>query len=119
VWYKDVKGKESRLVISKRVCRCYKVLIFDLVKKVGSVSPSLFIKYNHYARIIPLSLCLPTVVPVRLPFKHKEGLATEYAICEYTNLKCTLAFVVFAFAFLDANCLVSPFGICTAFEVLE
>jgi hypothetical protein len=75
VWCKGVEGKESRLVIFKRVCRCYRVLIFDLVKKVRSVSPSLFIKDNHYARMIPLSLCLPTVVPVRLSLKHKEGLA--------------------------------------------
>jgi len=41
------------------------------------------------------------------------------AISKYSNLEGALAFVMSAFAFFDADCLVSLFGVCAAFEVLE
>ena len=106
-------------MVSERIYRCSEVLIFDLVKEVRSISPSLVIKNNNYARVILLSFGLPTAISFRLTLKHEEWLASWNAISKYSDLESALAFVMSAFAFFDADYSVSLFGVCTAFEVLE
>jgi len=62
-------------VVSERICRCSRVLIFDLVEEVRSISLSLVIKNNNYARVILLSFGLPTAISFRLALEHEEWLA--------------------------------------------
>ena len=69
--------------------------------------------------MILLSFGLLTAISFRLALEHKEWLASWNAISEYSDLKGALAFVMSASTFLDTDCSVSPFGIRTAFEVLE
>ena len=104
---------------SERICRGSGELIFDPVEEVGSISPSLVIKNNNYARVILLSFGLPTAISFRLALEHEEWLASWNAISKYSDLEGALAFVMSAFAFFDADCSVSLFGVRTAFEVLE
>jgi hypothetical protein len=106
-------------VVSERIYRYSGVLIFDLVEEVRSISPSLVIKNNNYARVILLSFGLSTAISFRLALKHKEWLASWNAISKYSDLEGVLAFVMSAFAFFDTDYSVSLFGVRTAFEVLE
>jgi len=62
-------------VVSERICKCSKVLIFDLIEEVRSISLSLVIKNNNYARVILLSFGLLTAISFRLALKHEEWLA--------------------------------------------
>jgi hypothetical protein len=115
MWFKCVKGKESRFVIPKWICKGYRVLIFNLVKEVRSISLGLFIKNDNNTRVILLILCTTTSVSLsRLPFKHKKRLAALNSICKDRNLKGTLLLVMPTLSLLKTNCLIPLFGICTA-----
>jgi len=59
-------------VVSEQICKCNKVLIFDLVEEVRSISLSLVIKNNNYAKVILLSFSLPIAISFRLALKYKE-----------------------------------------------
>jgi hypothetical protein len=59
-------------VVLERIYRYSGVLIFNPVKEVRSISPSLIIKNNNYARVILLSFGLSTAISFRLALKHKE-----------------------------------------------
>ena len=106
-------------MVSERICRCSGVLIFDPVEEVGSISPSLVIKNNNYARVILLSFGLPTAISFRLALEYEEWLVSWNAISKYSDLEGALAFIMSAFAFFDTDCSVSLFSVRTAFKVLE
>jgi hypothetical protein len=106
-------------VVSERIYRCSRVLIFDPVEEVRSISLSLVIKNNNYARVILLSFGLSMAISFRLALKHEEWLTSWNAISKYSDLEGTLAFIMSAFAFFDADYSVSLFGVYTAFKVLE
>ena len=59
-------------MVSERIYKCNKVLIFDLVEEVRSISLSLVIKNNNYARVILLSFGLLIAISFRLALKYKE-----------------------------------------------
>ena len=118
--FKGIKGKKSRFVIPKWICKGSRVLIFNLVKEVRSISLSLFIKNDNNTRIILLILC--TTISVSLPkllFKHKKRLVTLNFICKDCNLKSTLLLVILTFALLKTNCPVSFFSISAALKKLK
>jgi hypothetical protein len=120
MWFKCIKCKESRFVVSKRICKGYRVLILNLIKEVRSVSLGLFIKDNNNTRMVSLILSFPTRVPLsRLAFKHKKRLITHNSVSKYCNLKGTLLLVITAFPFLKLDCFVPLFSICTALEVFK
>jgi hypothetical protein len=120
VRFKGIEGEKSRFVIPKWICRGSRVLIFNLVKEVRSISPSLLIKNDNNTRMILLILRTTTSVSLpRLPFKHKKRLATLNSICKDRNLKSTLPLVVPAFALLKTNCPISLLSVSTALKKLE
>jgi hypothetical protein len=105
VWFECVKSKELRFAILKWICRSSRVLIFNPVKEVGSVSLGLLIKNDNNSRVILLILCTTTSVSLsRLPFKHKKRLATLNSICKDCNLKGTLPLVMPTLPLLKTDC---------------
>jgi hypothetical protein len=120
MWFKCVKSKELRFAISKWICRSSRVLIFNLVKEVRSVSLGLLIKNNNNSRVILLILYTTTSVSLsRLLFKHKKKLATLNSIYKDCNLKGTLLLVMLTLPLLKIDCPIPPLSIRTTLEELE
>jgi hypothetical protein len=79
--FKGIKGKDSRFLFVERVCRGMGILFLDLIKEIGGISPSLFIKNHLHTRVILFVLCLLSRIPFsRLPFKDQERLAARNSI---------------------------------------
>ena len=106
-------------MVSERIYRYSRVLIFNPVEEVRSISPSLVIKNNNYARVILLSFGLLTAISFRLVLEHEEWLASWNAISKYSDLEGALTFIISAFTFFNTDYSVSLFGVRTAFKVLE
>jgi hypothetical protein len=85
--FKEIEGKDSRFLFIERVYRGMGVLFLDLIKEIGGISPSLFIKNHLYTRVILFILYLPSRIPFsRLFFKDQERLAVRNSIYKDCDL---------------------------------
>jgi hypothetical protein len=120
MWFKGIEGEKSRFVIPKWIYRGSRVLIFNLVKEVRSISLSLLIKNDNNTRMILLILYIMTSVSLpRLPFKYKKRLVILNSIYKDHNLKSTLPLIMLVFALLKTNYPISLLSISMALKKLE